>query len=212
VASIYLLRHGETEANREGILQGPRIDAALSDRGHLQAESLAGALADVPLSAIYSSPLTRARQTAQAVVWGHPAALAIQVVPELYEMDFGHLVGRRYEEVAGEMEQVLDAWQMGFLDQPFPGGESPLVAQHRIRPFAERVRRKAQREPVAVVGHGRINRVLAATLTGAALTGLERFPQSTGSITELRVEDQDDVRVARLNDTAHLSLATSGFP
>src|SRR5262249_29206580 len=149
-------------------------------------QSLGGALADVPLAAVFSSPLLRARQTADAVVWNHPSEhLAVQVVPELYEMDYGALIGRRYEDVAGEMEQVLDAWRMGFVDQGFPGGESAVLAQHRIRPFTQRVREQARSTDVAVVAHGRINRVLLATLTGAGLTRLEEFPQANAAITEV---------------------------
>ena len=64
-----------------------------------------------------------------------------------------------------DMDQVLDAWRMGFVDQPFPGGESALLAQHRIRPFAARLVGAAESNDVAVVAHGRINRVLIATVS-----------------------------------------------
>ncbi|HEX2065505.1 MAG TPA: histidine phosphatase family protein, partial [Candidatus Thermoplasmatota archaeon] len=112
-----------------------------------------------------------------------------------------------YDEVESEMEQVLDAWKLGFVDQSFPGGESPVLAQLRLRPFAARVRHEAHTGDVAVVAHGRINRILIATLTGAGLTRLEEFPQSNASITELEVHE-GGVEVVRLNDVSHLSLAT----
>jgi broad specificity phosphatase PhoE len=108
------------------------------------------------------------------------------------------------------MEQVLDAWRLGFIDHKFPGGESPLLAQYRLRPFAQRLRREGQAGDVAVVAHGRINRILIATLTGAGLTRLEEFPQSNASITELAVSEEA-VDVVRLNDVSHLSLATDAF-
>ncbi|MEA3190015.1 MAG: hypothetical protein QOD77_597 [Thermoplasmata archaeon] len=211
---LFIVRHGETPANHDRILQGPRIDTQLSERGLLQAASVAEAMARHPIQALYSSPLARARQTAEAVMRGHASSiagsLAVQVVPELYEMDYGLLAGRSYDDVAPEMAQVLDAWKLGFLDEPFPGGESARVAQHRIRPFAERVRRQAATADVAVVAHGRINRVLIATLTGAGLTRLEEFPQSNASISVLAV-DEESVRVERLNDTAHLALSSETF-
>ncbi len=147
---------------------------------------------------MYTSPLTRARQTAEAVVRRHAQAaprdasgnLAVQVVPELYEMDYGRFIGQGYAEVREEMDQVLDAWRMGFVDQAFPGGESAILAQHRIRPFAQRLAEQAAADTgdVAVVAHGRINRVLIATLTGAGLQRLEEFPQSNACITELEVQ------------------------
>lgn len=215
---IYLLRHGETTANRDQIIQGPRIDAALSPRGQAQAQQAGAALADKPIHAVYTSPLIRARQTAEAVVSNHHtrrnevsdrSPVSLQVVPEFYEMDYGHFIGRGYNEVRSDMEQVLDAWRMGFPQEPFPGGESAVLAQHRIKGFAERILATAKHDDVAVVGHGRINRVILATWTGSGLTRLEEFPQSNASITEVVVED--DVRVARLNDTSHLDLATDAF-
>ena len=121
----------------------------------------------------------------------------------------GSFAGRRYDDVEGEMAQVLDAWRLGFTQEKFPGGESPVLAQHRIRPFVQRVREQARTETVAVVAHGRINRVLIATLTGAGLTRLEEFPQSNACITELAVAD--DVQVERLNDTAHLGVVGDAF-
>jgi broad specificity phosphatase PhoE len=218
VGRIFLLRHGQTEANLGRVLQGPRIDAPLSDLGLRQANQLGVAFSETPLDAVYSSPLMRARQTAQALVGLHSrnggasghGPLAVQVAPEIYEMDYGSLAGRSYEEVAPEMEQVLDAWQLGFVDHKFPGGESPMLAQHRVRPFAARIHREARSCDVAVVAHGRINRILIATLTGAGLTRLEEFPQSNASITELAVAS-GGVQVVRLNDTSHLDFSTDAF-
>ncbi|MEA3136675.1 MAG: hypothetical protein QOC71_956 [Thermoplasmata archaeon] len=213
---IYLVRHGQTTANAQEVVQGPRIDAELSELGQRQAASLAEALAGAPLHAVYTSPLTRARQTAEALVQRHAVraapsdatgSLAVQVVPELYEMDYGHFIGQGYAAIRDEMDQVLDAWRMGFVDQPFPGGESALLAQHRIRPFASRLVQAAETNDVAVVAHGRINRVLIATVTGAGLQRLEEFPQSNASITELDVAGGKAV-VRRLNDTSHLAFAT----
>jgi broad specificity phosphatase PhoE len=214
---IYLVRHGQTTANAQEVIQGPRIDSSLSELGQRQAGNLAEALASVPLQAVYTSPLTRARQTADALVRRHAAqtreasaSLAVQVVPELYEMDYGRFIGQGYDAIRDEMDQVLDAWRMGFVDQPFPGGESALLAQHRIRPFAQRILEQAEGGEVAVVAHGRINRVLLATVTGAGLRRLEEFPQSNASITELEVQEGRAV-VRRLNDTSHLSLSSDAF-
>lgn len=217
---IFLVRHGQTTANAQEVIQGPRIDAELSELGHRQATSLADALATLPLQAVYTSPLQRARQTAEAVVRRHAGSrqrdatqsLAVQVVPELYEVDYGRFIGQGYEAIRAEMDQVLDAWRMGFVDQPFPGGESALLAQHRIRPFAARIveQAAASEGDVAVVAHGRINRVLIATVTGAGLQRLEEFPQSNASITELAVQG-GKVVLRRLNDTSHLSLGSDAF-
>ncbi len=216
MGSIFLLRHGQTTANAQEVIQGPRIDAPLSELGQRQADSLGEALAAQALAAVYCSPLLRARDTAEAVVRRHQrheasakGQLAVQIVPELYEMDYGRFVGQAYAAIRDEMDQVLDAWRLGFVDEPFPGGESALLAQTRVRPFAQRLVESAQTQDLAVVAHGRINKVLLATLTGVGLTRLEEFPQSNASITELEVDGA--VTVRRLNDTRHLSLSTDAF-
>ena len=216
MGTIWLLRHGQTTANAQEVIQGPRIDAPLSELGQRQADRLGDALAGEPLSAVYSSPLLRARATADAVVTRHRGRdatargqLAVQVVPDLYEVDYGRFIGQSVSAVRDEMDQVLDAWRLGFVDEPFPGGESALVAQTRIRPFAQRLVEAAADRHVAVVAHGRINRVLIATLTGAGLTRLEDFPQSNACINELGVDGA--VTVRRLNDTAHLGHVPDAF-
>ncbi|MEK6985846.1 MAG: histidine phosphatase family protein [Candidatus Thermoplasmatota archaeon] len=210
MGNLWLVRHGETNLNRERIIQGPRLDDTLSERGHRQAERLADALAPHPFGALYSSPLARARQTA-AAIGGHAArrSLPIEVVPELYEMDYGRFAGQRYDDAEPHIEQLRDAWRMGYLGEPFPGGESPILAQHRVRPFCTRILAEAARHPIAVVGHGRLNRVLLATLTGAGLERMDEFPQSNAAITELAVNG-GVARIVRLNDTAHLDLAGDG--
>ncbi len=212
---LLLVRHGETVANRDRIIQGPRIDAPLSTLGRQQASCLADALAGEPLRAIYTSPLVRARETAEAVLSRHADAraglhLPLQVVPELYEFDYGHFAGRTYDDTRDEMDQVLDAWKLGFVGEAMPGGESAILAQHRIRPFVERLAQEAAAATIAVVAHGRINRILAATLTGAGLQRLEEFPQSNAAISEFEV-GADGVEVVRLNDTRHLDITSDAF-
>ncbi len=207
---LFVVRHGQTRLNQQRIIQGPRLDDELSDLGHRQASRLADAFGRHPVGALYTSPLQRARQTASAIERGQGLqALAVEVVPELYEMDYGDFVGRGYDEADAAMEQLRDAWRMGYTAEPFPGGESPILAQHRVRPFCKRVLAEAKRHPVAVVGHGRLNRVLLATLTGAGLERMDEFPQSNAAITELVVED-GVARLVRLNDTAHLDLPDDG--
>ncbi len=208
---LFVLRHGQTGLNRERIIQGPRLDDDLSELGRHQASRLGDALREQGLGTLYTSPLRRARETAHAIERGQGArrALPVEVVPELYEMDYGRFAGLRYDEAEPHLEQLRDAWRMGMLAEPFPGGESPILAQHRVRPFCNRVLAEAARHPVAVVGHGRLNRVLLATLTGAGLERMDEFPQANAAITELVVED-GQASIVRLNDTAHLDIAGDG--
>jgi broad specificity phosphatase PhoE len=208
LSKVFVVRHAQTDWNAQGILQGPRIDSGLSADGRRQAAALARSLRDEDLHVIYSSPMQRARETAQAIADALPDAPAVQVVPELYEMDYGIFVGQSVAEVRSQVEQVLDAWKMGFVDEAFPGGESAVLAQHRIRPFATRLR--AAPAPTCVVGHGRINRILLATLLEQGLQHLEEFPQANANVTELR-RDGERLVAHRINDTSHLEGQAGSF-
>ena len=201
MGNLYVVRHGQTRSNAEGVIQGPRLDSGLSELGQQQAAALAEAFAETPLDALYVSPMQRARDTAHALVQ-HQDDVAPQVVPEMYELDYGALCGQRLLDVEAEMGQVFDAWRLGFLDQRFPGGESANVAHGRVRAMAATLLARAQHEDVAVVAHGRINRILLAALTGAPLSDQDRFPQDNACISH--VEVASGLVVHRLNDTSHL--------
>lgn len=201
---LFIVRHGQTAHNRNGVVQGVRLDSDLDDEGARQAQQLAISLADCALDAVIASPLRRARQTAEAIVQmpEHQGRLTVTIRPEFYEVDYGDFAGRPLAEVSGGMEQVFDAWCMGYPSTCYPGGESAIVAQQRVRPFATALVEAAQIGNVVAVGHGQINRVLLATLTGGGLAVLRDFPQSNAGITELQVDA--DLRVTRINDTSHL--------
>lgn len=210
MGELYLMRHGQTTCNADGIIQGPRVDSELSSEGHAQADALAQAFVATELDAIYSSPLGRARQTAGTISDAQPENPGARIVPEMYEMDYGSFCGRRIDDVRDDISQILDAWQMGFIHQAFPEGESPVVTQHRIRRFAARLRDHALDADVAVVAHGRVNRILTATLVETSLAELERFPQDNANITHMTIS-LDGVELKRINDTTHLSQTSASF-
>ncbi|MDA0219632.1 MAG: histidine phosphatase family protein [Proteobacteria bacterium] len=166
---FYVLRHGETEWNRLGLLQG-RQDSPLTALGRARAAAmgrciaaLAGDTADLEL---WSSPLGRARETAAIVarVLGRDAA-AIRHDDRLAELDHGIWEGRTFTAIKREEPE---AWAERYRDRfrnPLPGGESYVDALARARAWA------GERDPAArhvVVGHGSFNRMLVAALTGLA--------------------------------------------
>lgn len=198
MAHVYVIRHGETEHNRQGIIQGPRIDSELSENGRLQAAALADAFEATPLDAVFTSPLIRARDTADALVRG--SGVPVRVVPELYEMDFGDLCGQRVDDVRPVLEGVLQAWNAGFTDQALPGGESPVLVQHRVKGFVERLR--AMDGHLGVVAHGRLNRVVLTTLLGRPLVDMQAFPQDNANVTYVE-RGPEGLVLRRQNDTSH---------
>lgn len=142
---IYLLRHGETEYNREKRYQGVR-DIPLSPKG--RAELIR---ADISPAQVYVTPLVRTAQTAEALF---PDARQT-VVPDLREMDFGVFEGRNYQEMADDPS--YRAWVDSGCEAPVPGGEQKRDFSRRVcRAFSTLAdQASANREELLViVSHG----------------------------------------------------------
>lgn len=172
---LFLIRHGETLANREFRYIGSRDDA-LSETGARQAAQLAEALAPLPIAAIYSSPLQRAHKTALAIAALHQ--LSAQVTDELRECDFGAWEGLSRAEVLArgpEETQLLQAWERDATVSP-PGGESFATMQERVRAFVEKLAQTHSGEALALVSHvGPIKVLLAAALDAPISASMRIF-------------------------------------
>jgi len=125
---IAFTRHGQTELNRGGRLQG-RIDAALSALGAQQAAALGRGFAGAPVTRVLSSPLQRARDSATAIAAGH--GLEVEVDERLIELDYGRWDGLRLAEVSP------DDWAVWRDDPEFapPGGERLSAVTARVESF-----------------------------------------------------------------------------
>ncbi|KAJ1453560.1 histidine phosphatase superfamily [Pelagophyceae sp. CCMP2097] len=214
VLRLYLIRHGQTDWNAEGRIQGCSVDRPLSDVGEAQANAVANALQDVPLDAVGSSTLMRASQTADAILRANrnaPRRLAPAFA--LREMNFGSLEG---QVPAGtpEYEEVNEAWAAGELDRRWPGGESPNdVSARGVLALADVVMAEwdAQRpRHVAIVAHGRFNKiVLAALLEGYGVQRCGEISQDNCCINVLDVTAPTLVghcTSVAINAHAHLQL------
>ena len=126
---LYLLRHGQTAANRSGLLQG-HVDFDLTELGKLQAKAAADALRDRDVQHLVSSPLRRAVQTAEIV--SASLGLAVELESRLIEMDYGLWDERPLTDIS---ETVWAQWR---IDPDFapPGGESLRSVSHRTVAFA----------------------------------------------------------------------------
>ena len=176
---VVLVRHAETEESARGRCYG-RLDVRLSPRGLRQAQGLAVALADVPLAAVYASPLARAVDTARPVA----AARGLEpiVLDALAELDFGEVEGLRYDEIEAERPELFRAW----MDEParvcFPGGEGLSDLRVRVLPALEQIRARHEREAVAVVAHGGVIRVVLAEALDFEDGALFRLDQAEGGV------------------------------
>jgi broad specificity phosphatase PhoE len=196
---LILVRHGETRANREFRYIGARDDA-LTEHGQAQAEKLAGALSTLPVAAIYSSPLQRAYHTALPIATHH--SLAVQVVDDLRESNFGEWEGLSRAEVLAQDADHLLSWERDSSIAP-PGGESLESMHRRVLAFVEKLARTHPDQTAALVSHvGPIKAVLCAALGAPVSSAFRIFlDPATISVVDWR---QTMPVVLLLNSHSHL--------
>ncbi len=202
---LILIRHGETERNSEARLQGGKSDIPLNEKGRKQAQCLGLALQGEKLEAIYSSPLKRALDTAQAISVHHH--LKVQTNRALEEIDMGFIDGLDLSEVKESQADFWKRWRQEDYSVPLPGGESPLQVQQRAWGAVQDIIRHHRERSVAVVSHGISLQTIITAMLGAPLSSFTRFHLGVASITILHIND-DRTSLVILNDTCHLDVTT----
>jgi broad specificity phosphatase PhoE len=156
---LYLVRHGQTESSRRKAYSG-RSDVALTEDGREQARLVAAKLADAGIDAVFSSPLSRARDTAQAIAGATGAPLTID--ERLTEVDYGGFEGLDRAAASERFGAAFDGWRADPFGSPVPGMEPLADALKRARAAtAEAI--EACELPV-IVGHQGILRIVLIAL------------------------------------------------
>jgi len=183
---LLLIRHGENEYVKTGKLAGRLPGIHLNERGRKQAAELAEALKQIPLKAIYSSPLERAVETAEPIVEGRK--LEIQLRPELMDNDIGKWQGRSLKQL--NRTKIWKKVQQAPSRFKFPEGESFLATQTRIASCLDDI--AASHKPkdiVAVVFHADPIKLAVAHYMGIPLDHFQRLACDTGSVTVLYLSE-----------------------
>ena len=135
---LYFVRHGQSEANVQMVISNRDLPHHLTDLGRQQAQALARSLADVPLAAIYSSPIVRAVETVQIVA--SLVGVPFEIADALREPDCGIMEGRGDEEAWAEHHRVMVDWVvLRKFDSRIEGGESFHDLRARFMPFVDRL-------------------------------------------------------------------------
>lgn len=202
---LYLCRHGQTEYNRLHKFQGRGVNTVLNDTGRMQATHLAQSMRNVPLRAIYSSTLRRARETA-TIVSQHHQKIELQHFQDLEEMSFGVFEGNAHELFDDQVQAIHHKWIAGDYTARFPNGENPLeVVARGVAKINEIMTASHPQDHVLIVTHGRFNRVVLAQMLHG---GLSRMHDLTQDNTCVNVVDFDHATQTYipvlLNSTSHL--------
>ncbi|MGW6248329.1 bifunctional RNase H/acid phosphatase [Streptomyces roseolus] len=203
-ATFVLLRHGETALTPEKRFSGSGgSDPELSEAGRRQAAAVAEALAARgTIQHIVSSPLTRCRQTAEAVA----ARLGLDVVIEqgLRETDFGVWEGLTFAEVRARYPEDMDAWLASPTAAPTGGGESFASVTRRVAAARDRLAAAHAGRTLLVVSHVTPIKTLVRLALGAPPPSLFKFELSAASLSAVAYYADGNASVRLLNDTSHL--------
>jgi broad specificity phosphatase PhoE len=198
---LFLVRHGETEYNRRGLALG-RDDVPLNERGVWQARRTGEALADEPLTAVYSSPLKRALATAEQVAAPH--GLEVRVEERLIEMEIGEAEGLTFAEVRERHPGLLEAWTgPDGPSQPMPGGERLLDVDERAWGAVADLAAAHAGDTLALVAHNFVILCILTRALGLPLAEFRQLRHSVGAIAELEFRPES-IAAVRLNDMSHL--------
>lgn len=193
---IYLLRHGETTFNADNNRYCGRTDAPLTARGIEQAEEVARLVKDIRFDAIYSSPLTRAYQTAQIASGGQ----SVEKVDKLIEADFGHWEGKTRAEFIAEDPGLWARWSEDPVTTKAGGiGETALEVAERVGDFFKELQEKHPSGQVMVVAHNGVNRFFLARQLGMPLKNYRRIVQENSSITVVELGGPEGFFLSKLN-------------
>lgn len=202
MSKIYLVRHGETEWNREGRSQGCSNDIPLSEIGMLQADAIGNRLKDESIDLFFSSILTRAYQTAKAIAVHHKKEVRME--KEFVEISFGDWEGLKIDEIKEKYIDVYKIWRDTPHIAKVPGAESLLEIRERSMPKLLEILNSNRDKNILVVSHGITIKVLIASMMGIDLANLHKIRQDNTALNIFEY-DGNNFYTHLINDTCHLN-------
>ncbi len=199
--TLYIVRHGQTDLNKQGIIQGRGKDTDLNDEGRLQARQFFAAYKNVPFDKIYVSALKRTQQSVQPFI---DTGLPFEKLPGLDELAWGIHEGQAASpELRADFLEVMRNWVAGNLDVKFEGGESPNEVKIRQLEAMDVIMSHPEEETVLICMHGRAMRLLLCILTDKPLTEMDTFPHQNLVLYKLTY-DGGKFEIVDFNNALHL--------
>ena len=196
---LYLIRHGRSTWNAEGRVQG-EADAPLDNTGREQARKLAHKLQDIDFDAFYSSPLSRASETAKIVA--EPHDLPITFDERLMERSFGAWTGKLAAEIDEEMKKPLYSnWR---LNGPPDGESQTQIANRAMAVFNEIIAAHID-QTIAVVSHGGLLNAYLLHLIGLPLETSVYIHFFNTAVARIRFQNRQ-IHIISINDVSHLDM------
>ncbi len=197
---IYIIRHGETEYNQRGMVQGSGINSSLNVTGRLQAKLFYEQYKDVPFEKIYVSKLKR---TTESVAGFVNDGIPCEVVEGLEEISWGTQEGVAFTpETSTVYQQTTELWTAGDIHARIEGGESPVEVMARQKIAMNHILDQKE-ELILMCIHGRAMRILLSWMLGFPLTHMDNFKHTNTGLYVVNIE-KGEVKLEVINRTDHL--------
>ncbi|TZF83823.1 histidine phosphatase family protein [Pedobacter sp. BS3] len=204
--TLYIIRHGETDLNKHGIVQGRGVDTDLNETGRKQADAFFRAYKHIPFDHIYTSTLKRTHQTVQQFI---DSGIPWTQYAGLDELAWGVYEGQEStEDIRQAFKNMIESWQQGDLHLKFDSGESPLEVKERQLTVLEKLIEKNDHKNILICMHGRALRLFLCLLTNQPLYNMEKFPHQNTALYRLEY-DGADFTIVDFNNTDHLHYLLS---
>jgi probable phosphoglycerate mutase len=203
--TIYIIRHGQTDYNLRGIVQGGGVDTSLNHTGRQQAGAFHAAYRHLPFQTVITSTLKRTQETVAPFI---QEGLPWEQFAEINEMGWGDHEGKVSTELSKkEYESVIQAWSQGDYTASMPNGESAAMLGERLQLFIDHLRQR-QEEWLLICSHGRAMRGLMCLLKDLPLSQMSDFGHNNTGLWTLQQQGLKFVFELE-NNTDHL-LAKTG--
>lgn len=196
-----MIRHGETEFNKENRMQG-WLDAPLTEDGLKQAQALAGRFRDIPLAGVYASDLSRAAVTAQ--ILADVQGLTAQTDPGLRELHMGTWSGQQIDDICRNDPDGIARCRAADPTWCAPGGETYPQLRQRMGETLARLAAKHEGQTIAVVSHGGGIRQILAQYKRLSWEEVRTEKIQGNTAVNLLEFDGTEVRILIQGDTSHL--------
>lgn len=199
---IYLTRHGQTDYNKIGVVQGSGIDSDLNELGCNQGVAFFNAYGNVDFDKVYISSLKR---TYQSVANFIEKPIPHEKLSDLNEISWGNREGMPVDEEGDAYyHNMLESWQQGHTDLAIEGGENPEQVALRMRDALDYILGKPEEETILICMHGRAMRVMLAVMLNYPLRCMDLFEHQNLCLYEL-THTGSMFNIDRYCDTSHLS-------
>lgn len=198
---IYLIRHGETDFNLKGIVQGSGVDTSLNDTGRKQAAAFYQTYKHIPFARIYTSKLKR---TIESVGDFIDNGIPYEMHEGLNEISWGDKDGKIVSsEDHSYYTEVINCWKRGEIEKCIQGGESPADVQRRQKPVIDLIVSRPEEETILICMHGRAIRILLASLLHQDLRKMDQFAHNNLCLYMLNYS-ASQFTMEKYNDIDHL--------